>query len=368
MPNMARRCERAAQASPSGPALHNGRFPGILRSMKPWRPRYGPNSPFTNEERDTVDEIVDTLAALSSPEAPVALAVIKGQFEILESFGSLLASFPPTIQSRRRGAPGPALPTLVQALCRSTPADFDFQAPARVMPGRALDMTEMNFYRLLRFVCAEVVGGSEGIRLRDLATSRMRTVIYTKLVEELLSDLVSDDSVEEAIRSRAVYALVDIWDGRLTYRASDCFPLLQATWEARQRVKVVGGTLQGAQELFGLMREGCDPRFLDYFTRPDPDDEETAAFREFLFGASSEDLAALSMRMEEDGLSCLALPGARSALDDDPGTALYAFFRSRYLQAIARRLADTPGPKRTAEGYVMIMFLARGEEQRGAGC
>ncbi len=62
--------------------------------------------------------------------------------------------------------------------------------------------------------------------------------------------------------------------------------------------------------------------------------------------------------MGEDGLSCLAFADPPSLLED-PGTALYAFFQSRFLQATARRLSGAPGPKRTAEGYVMLTFLSR---------
>jgi hypothetical protein len=41
----------------------------------------------------------------------------------------------------------------------------------------------------------------------------------------------------------------------------------------------------------------------------------------------------------------------------DPALALFEFFLSRHLQATARRSSGTPGPKRTAEEYVMLHFL-----------
>ena len=325
--------------------------------MEAWIPAYGRHSPFTGEERETVTAVVIALGRATDPRVAQTLAVIRNQFEILEAMGRVMAQFPPSATS---GSTEPSLPlsSLIEALCRSTPADFDFQAPARVMPGRAMDMTEINFYRLLRYATSELIPEPESSLLLEQATARMRTVIYTKLVEEVLSDLVSDASVACLVRERAVHALVELWDERLTYRTSKVFPLLEATWEARQRMRPVGGTLLGAQEMFALFREGCDPRFVEYFTRPDPDEEEVEAFREFLFGKSAEELSELAARMEADGISCLPTGPEPPALPDQPGTALYAFFRSRFLQATARRLANAPGPKRTAEGYVMIMFLA----------
>jgi hypothetical protein len=41
----------------------------------------------------------------------------------------------------------------------------------------------------------------------------------------------------------------------------------------------------------------------------------------------------------------------------DPALAMFEFFLSRHLQAAARRQADLPGPKRTAEEYVMLHYL-----------
>ena len=326
--------------------------------MHAWRPTFGLESPFTEEERDTVSQIVQALNMSEDPRAEPTRAAVRRHFEILEAFGRLMARFPKTTDSLRRGEPAEPLSSLIETLCRSSPADFDFRIPARVMPGRAMDMTEMNFYRLLRYACCELLSGHEALTLCEQAVARMRTVIYTKLVEEVLSDIASDATVRETVRANAVHALVEIWDERLTYRARECFPLLEATWEARQKIEVLGGTLMGAQEMYALFREGCDPRFVEYFTRPDPDEDEVEAFREFLFGKTAEELEDLRRTMGEDGLSCLSFDDPPSLLED-PGTALYAFFQSRFLQATARRLSGAPGPKRTAEGYVMLAFLSR---------
>ena len=50
------------------------------------------------------------------------------------------------------------------------------------------------------------------------------------------------------------------------------------------------------------------------------------------------------MTVERTGLSLHAL-------------AMFEFFLSRHLPAAARRQADLPGPKRTAEEYVMLHYL-----------
>ena len=134
-----------------------------------------------------------------------------------------------------------------------------------------------------------------------------------------------------------------------------------ACWQARQRITVVGGTLAGTQEVFELFQNGCDPRFVEYFTRPDPSEDELEAFREFLFGISAEKLGRLEKRMIDNGTSSIALDHSDDPRYDDSTTVFYEFFRSRHLLATVRRMADLPGPKRTAEGYVMISYLRRME-------
>jgi len=183
--------------------------------------------------------------------------------------------------------------------------------------------------------------------------------MYTRLIEEVLAAIASDNTVAPDIRSKSVVALAQIWERRLTYRVSDFFPVLDATWAARERITAVGGTLAGMQEIFELFSAGCDQQFVDYFIRPDPGEEEIQAFREFLFGKSTEELQQLSEQMAAGDVNSVAFESPSTDLGDDAATQFYEFFRKRHLQAMARRLTCLPGPKRTAEGYVMISYLSQ---------
>ena len=327
--------------------------------------QYGRNSPFSGEERETINAIVEALQRRSDPASLKALRTVQAQFSRLEAFGDLLAHYPSPLARQRLGHREYSFESLIDRLCCSTPANFEFHEPTRAIVGRALDMAESNFYRLLRQVCRTTLEGSESEELREQAEHRMREVIYTKLVEEVLADIVTDDSVSMPLRRRAVRAIVSIWDRRLTYRTSEFFPLLDAAWEARNRLQVVGGTLMGTHEVFSLLREGCDPAFVDYLVRDDPTEEETEAFREFLFGATAEQLASWADHRQPSTVAGQP-PGLRFSLlrpdPQEPGARLYEFFRFRFLKSVARRLANLPGPKRTAEGYVMLAFLARTDE------
>jgi hypothetical protein len=220
-------------------------------------------------------------------------------------------------------------------------------------------MAESNFYRLLRHVCEQVVPDPRCDELREEASKWLRVCLYTKLVEELLSAIASDSELDRSVRRKAVEALAQIWERRLMYRVRDFFPLLEATWEARQRINVIGGTLLGTQEIFELFQAGADPRFVDYFVRADHSEDEVEAFREFVFGTSCERLNDMATEMDLGDVNSVTLTNPAHPPTVDAATVFYEFFRSRQLLAAARRMANQPGPKRTAEGYVMIYFLEK---------
>lgn len=320
---------------------------------------YGPNSPFTPEERQAVEEVYGQVVASGHPEAEALRLLIYQQICCLEWLGEVLAQYPSPLGEQRLGRRRRGLRTLVDSLSHTNPANFEFFVPTRALLGRALDMAESNFYRLLRHVCREILHDDRGRKLREDVTQRLRVCLYTKLTEEVLSAIASDGQLDRSVRERAVLALAQIWEHRLTYRVSDFFPILEATWEARQRISVIGGTLAGTQELFQLFREGCDPKFVDYFTRPDPDPNEIEAFREFLFATSAEELDRLAAEMAEEGIHSITLHDSISSSDRDAASVFYEFFRSRYMLATARQVTGTSGPRHTAEGYVMIFYLGR---------
>lgn len=319
--------------------------------------RYGPHSPFDSAEREAIEEINECVARSSHRHAAELSAAIHQQMASLEHLGEVVSQYPSPAEEQRLGDKSRGLSTLVETLSASNAANFEFFLPTRALVGRALVMAEANFYRFLRHVCLQVLEEAPGRRLAELASARLRTCMYTKLVEELLSAITCDDGVDSDVRSRSIVALAQIWEQRLTYRVSDFFPVLEATWEARGRVKAIGGTLVGTSELFQLFSAGCDSRFVDHFVRPNPSEDEREAFREFLFGKTTEELERLTRRMTDEGKGSIAFDDHDKSGERDAATAFYEFFRVRYLQAMARKLAEQPGPKRTAEAYVMIAYL-----------
>ncbi|HRX87769.1 MAG TPA: hypothetical protein P5572_22300 [Phycisphaerae bacterium] len=319
--------------------------------------RYGDHSPFDAQERATIAEIHDRVCLSGHPEADQFADEMRRKIQCLDQLGDVIEHYPSPRATQTLGSRSRGLQTLVDTLSRANPADFEFLIPTRAVIGRALVMAESNFYRFLRHVCEEALSGAESETLREQAAERMHHCLYTKLVEEVLAGIACDGEMSHDMRSRAVTGLAQVWEHRLTYRVRDFFPVLEATWSARQKVTAVGGTLSGMHEIFALFQAGCDPRFVDCFARPDPDADEIEAFREFLFGASTEELERLSADMAAADISSVSIRDRAVTGGQDPVTVFYSFFRMRHLQAVARRFGKLPGPKRTAEAYVLMSYL-----------
>ncbi len=115
-----------------------------------------------------------------------------------------------------------------------------------------------------------------------------------------------------------------------------------------------------------LAKEGCDPEFIDYFSRNDISDNEIWALEEFLFNATYEELSYMRKIMKDEGLNVLkdedvarmfSVPLTRLHTKSTTPEDMIYTFRERQIMARHRVLRDLPGPKRTAEAYVMLYYL-----------
>lgn len=315
--------------------------------------------PLQPEEFDLVDEVRAALATVGTPEAALTDAAIAQQLQSLGLFGELLVRYPSPLLEQNLGTMRRGLGTLVDSMVATDQATFPFRAPTQALVGRAMNMAQINFLRMLWHVAGGLPDPERAAKLRELAARRLRAAVHCRLVEEVLADIVTDPRVDRPLREQGVRNLAQLWGNRLTWRVHTFFPILAATWEARQRVRVVGGTLAGNCEMFQLLAEGGECEFVELLLDQDYGEVEVQAFREFLFGTSSEELERLALRMANEGLSSIELDSRVGAATRDAGSILFEFFRARLVQCSARRTANLPGPRHTAEGYVMLAWLAR---------
>ncbi|MFY9342411.1 MAG: hypothetical protein WAT39_07970 [Planctomycetota bacterium] len=318
-----------------------------------------PLQPLQPDEVELVGMLTAVLERSGTERANKALVAVRHQLDSLRLFAELLVRYPSPLEEQVLDGQRRGLDTLVDALVACNQAAFPFRAPTQALVGRAMNMAQINFLRMVWLLTAGLPDGDGTAALRELAARRLRASVHCRLVEEVLVDVVTDPSIARPLRAQGVRSLAQLWGNRLTWRVNTFFPILAATWEARQRVRVVGGTLLGNAELMQLMACGGEPEFVDLLLDQDYGEVEVAAFREFLFGTSSEDLDRLAARMAAEGRSSIEIDAAGGTAGRDAGSILFEFFRARYMACSARRTANLPGPRHTAEGYVMLAWLAR---------
>ena len=317
-----------------------------------------PEMSFLDErERGLVENVLAVVAAAD----PGRAAWLARGLEWLGRCAGLVSACPAlTLCDRQQAAA--AIDGLVDALASGSEHDFELHGPTKAVLGQAYLVAKINFIDALD-TAARASGGPPELLARighELGQS-----IYSRLAEELLIAVVTDRAAERFVKRRAGEVLCRVWEHRLATEIDDFAPFLESAWEARNKVKPVLGTMLGSHEVFRLFQEARDERFLDYFVDDDVAREQTEAFEEFLFGLAHEDIARLRAHLGELGRAAIsaedavAILGGDAPADGDGPAALYASYKRRKLKSDYRTLTGAPGPKHTAEEYVMVSFLRR---------
>ena len=315
---------------------------------------------FDDEERDVVERALSAISAA----VPSQGDVLEGVLSRLATTAALVRDIPSPSASWSALAGRPfSAESLVEALCHASDYDLDLHIPTKAVLGQAYLIAKINFFKALRHSLALLDAPAELTERLELEIGQS---IHTKLAEELFISIVTDAHAAPAVKAGAARFLFDIWEDRLLVEVDDFAPALEAAWQARAKLRPLLGTLLGTQEVFRLFQEAYDHRFLEYFGDEHVETEQLLAFEEFLFGLSHEVITELRARLSTAGVSCVSLEDARSLVGSAVASwmpeargsqALYTSYKKRYVEAAHRARTGMPGPKKTAEEYVMISFL-----------
>ena len=257
--------------------------------------------------------------------------------------------------------------TLVSHLCSLDGLGGDLDLPFRATLSRTLLIAKVQFLRgFVKSVCA-LPQEEEPIHTLNLELrEELAQSIYTQLAEELLLALLRKPDVSDENKARASALLIAIWDD-YNLEIDDFCPLLESAWHARNQITSKLGSLLGTSEYFTLVSKDCAPQFLDFFVRDEVSPGETQAFEEFLFNMTWEELSKLREAMKAQGVGACSEDFASGVLhrpieheinsDEIEPLAIYRSYYRRQLAADFRILAGSPGPRRTAEAYLMIYLL-----------
>ena len=310
---------------------------------------------FDERERTTVAEALDALGERAPDEARHA----EESLERLARAASLVIDCASTVRNDATSE------TLIDLLCRVPEWDLDLHVPTKALVGNAYLVMKINFFKGLGYALESSANAPE---LIERVHAEAGQSIYTKLAEELFVAIVTDPAGLRNVKLRAAHELFHIWEHRLDAEIDDFAPVLESVWIARDRVRPVVGTLQGTSEFLRLLGTTTDHSFFDHFVDGDVPQEEIDAFEEFLFGIAYEAIGKIRETLATGPRGAISAADA-AAMTNRKGDswaptwggpqAIYSSYKKRKVKAHYRALTQAPGPKKTAEEYVMIAFLDR---------
>jgi hypothetical protein len=317
-------------------------------------------------DRHETELVEEALAAVDS-RSPEDAAILRGLIEELKATAALLDRQRPLRRPTALGGEPRDEQTLIEYLCSIDGLGGDLALPLKATLSRTYMLTKINFLRgFVKATVALVQDVPHCVRVSHELREELAQSIYTLLAEELFLALLRKPDVSRRTKQRAADQLITIWDDA-ALEIDDFAPLLESAWHARNRINSAYGTLLGATETFRLVTEDCSPEVLEFFGREGMSADESAAFEEFLFNMTSEELATLRRAMQQQHLSAASPAWAAEVLgrqieelehrhEIDP-IALYRSYQRRQLAADFRLMSGAPGPRRTAEGYLMVYLL-----------
>lgn len=323
-------------------------------------------APLRPSERGLVGRLQEATQRLGREDLEMR---ISSQVRSLELLSQAVATYPSPLSSTQLGAQRRDVRTLLDRLTQQNFYSIELAVPTRAIVSATLNMARLNFFRMLARVAGELEEDGAPIDRQDMISIEegLADGIGLRAAEEILRSIICRLEAHLIVRERAALLILHLWHDFNSQSIREVLPMLFHTWQARRRVSPTMGTLLGASELYALLANGCDIRFIDFLNREDCTEEEVAAFQEFLFGLSWEELETLRA---EDGSAMVTIDQLRNGEDystdaaalglfvaGDKAEQFYLFFMKRHVHAMNRALKHLPGPKQTAEQYVLEHLL-----------
>ena len=311
-------------------------------------------------------ELVERAMAMVHSRSPADAQILAGLYNELRATSELLERQRPLRRPTALGGEHRDENTLIDHLCSIDGLSGDLVLPLKATLSRTHLLTKINFLRGFVKATSAIHDDPDCARMTHDLREELAQSIYTLLAEELFLALLRKPDVTRRTKQRAADQLITVWDDA-ALEIDDFAPLLESAWHARNRINSAYGTLLGATETFRLVVEDCNPDVIEFFGRDGMSADESAAFEEFLFNMTSEELATLRRAMQQQHLSAASPAWAAQILgrqiedlehshEIDP-MALYRSYQRRQLAADFRMMSGAPGPRRTAEGYLMVYLL-----------
>ena len=352
---------RPNPASPSSLPPANERGPDVLKVQG----LLTLERVFTPEEAALVRDLESFAECADHGHADELRTALVQGLQSLATITLALETYPSLREKHVLGGKERSFETLLRSLVDSGGHGLEWILPTKGVLARTYGIAKVHFFTSLRYVM-DACDGDESDDLRQRLTKAIDEAVYTRLAEELYASFINSRTMSRRIKGLAGEHLIDLWEGRTRVVTSRFCPLLRSAWAGRLRAPRVFGTLRGTQEIIQLLFEDCDQSFVEFFARHEHSSEPRQAFEEFLFDLAFESLERVRRRMSEEGKTVVGPREVEIYLGYGEGKlrplvggtkALYSSFRSRRVKAQYRASMGAPGPKRTAEAYILEALL-----------
>lgn len=190
--------------------------------------------------------------------------------------------------------------------------------------------------------------------------------IFSLLVEDVYQVIIERDGYyDPRVRRQAAVDLIHLWEYRFDRHVTDYAPTIVDLWRARKRIVPIFGTMVGTMEFVSLSSQLPD-RWYQFISVHGREEEVMQALEEFIFGLTYEILVLVREKMQEQNIATVnrdrleTMLGTGNRLQEINSTdprEMYRFFQRRTKCLIHRRLADTPGPRRTLEEILLVYLI-----------
>ncbi len=255
--------------------------------------------------------------------------------------------------------------TLIEVLRNRGESGFEWVLPTKAVLSRSYGIAKVHFFSSLLYTVRDREE-PDARALVSVIQEAVEEAVFTRLAEELYGTFVASADTDQELCKKAVSAAVDLWDGRPHFSTDRFCPVLRSAWSARARAALRFGTLMGASELFELLFRRMDLRFLQILQERFDEDGVVQSFEEFLFELPWENLQHIREEMRRSNRASvdskevaeiLGVPEEKVRRPEGEPKAMYSSFRRRRLAARHRAAMGLPGPRRTAESYVLEALL-----------
>ena len=323
---------------------------------------------FPLAEARRLQEILRSAGDLDEPSGSEVQQAFAMALKSLPGVAEAILACPNVLEHQHLGTRERSAESLIDALCIAENSSIEFVMPTGAILGRAFVLAKLNFLKALGYILDQAGPKAEG--RAGIVREMIGDTIFSKLAEELLTAAISNPHNHAELKRAAAQRLLSMWNNRLQVPVGEFPPVLLSAWKARLKVRATFGTLMGVNELFSFVQNESESLFVSHFVREHVTTDERDAFQEFLFGLSYEDLERVRSYMREEKIQVISPNQVRELLADrnlacsigetNP-EQIYGSYCRRRLRADYRAMSGVPGPKKTAEGYIMETLL---REQR----